>query len=307
MERFCVLGAAGFIGKNLCQNLLKQGYSVRAFGRSHTVPSALLGCEWVSGDFLDPTSVASAIKDCDVIFHLVTSTTPFIANADMLADLNSNVVGSLHLLNACRNNGVRRIIYVSSGGTIYGIPKQIPTPETAPTNPITAYGISKLAIEKYLALYEYLYSMQYRVLRVANPFGPHQLASKNQGVIPTFIQRALADKPIDIWGDGTIIRDYVYIDDVVEALLLATTHDGPSREFNIGSGKGYSLNKIVETISAQLNVKIQVDRRPSRSVDVPASTLDISLANNELKWRPQTTFNQGLESTISWIKSSYSQ
>lgn len=301
--RCAVLGAGGFIGTNLCRALVGRVDSLRAFGRRQSFPEALRGCDWMPGDFADPTCMAAAVAGCDVVFHLVNATTPASANVDKVADLNANVASTLHLLDACRETGVRRVVFVSSGGTIYGIPEQVPTPETSPTNPITAYGIGKLAIEKYLGLYEYLYGLEYRVLRVANPFGPFQTALKNQGVIAAFVRRALAGKPIEIWGDGSVTRDYVYIDDVVEALMLAATHDGSGRIFNIGSGEGRSLNDIVASISKLLEVEIPVDHRPSRPVDVPVSILDTTFASRDLDWRPRTVFEEGLSTTISWMES----
>ena len=299
MMRFAVLGA-GFLGSNLCRALVRQGHSVRAFGRRQPFPEALQGCDWVPGDFADPASVANAVSGCEVVFHLITATTPANANIDKVADLNANVINTLHLLNVCRETGVRRVVFVSSGGTIYGIPSQVPTPESAATNPITAYGISKLAIEKYLSLYEYLYGFEYRVLRVANPFGPYQIALKSQGVIAAFLHRALVGKPIEMWGDGSVIRDYVFIDDVVKALMLAATHQGSGRIFNIGSGEGRSLNEIVAAIERLLKQKIPVDHRPGRPVDVPVSVLDPTFAKIELGWQASTPFEEGLRNTLDW-------
>lgn len=301
--RCAVLGAGGFIGTNLCRSLVGRVDSLRAFGRRQSFPGALHGVDWVPGDFADPSCMATAVAGCDVVFHLVNATTPASANVDKVADLNANVASTLHLLEACRETGVRRVIFVSSGGTIYGIPERVPTPETSPTNPITAYGIGKLAIEKYLGLYEYLHGLEYRVLRVANPFGPFQMALKNQGVIAAFIRRSLAGKSIEIWGDGSVTRDYVYIDDVVEALMLAAAHDGPGRIFNIGSGEGRSINDVVASISKLLEVKIPVNYRPSRPVDVPVSILDTTSAARDLDWRPRTVFEEGMSTTISWMKS----
>lgn len=301
--RCAVLGAGGFIGTNMCRTLAGKVASLRAFGRRQSFPEALRGCNWIPGDFADPTSLPAALDGCDVVFHLVNATTPASANVDKVADLNANVIGTLQLLEACRATGVRRVVFVSSGGTIYGIPQQVPTPESAPTNPITAYGISKLAIEKYLGLYEYLHGLEYRVLRVANPFGPYQTALKNQGVIAAFLGRALTGKPIELWGDGSVTRDYVYIDDMVDALLRAATHEGPGRIFNIGSGEGRSLNDIVTAINTQLGAKVSVERRPGRPVDVPVSILDTTLAARELGWQACTPFEEGLRNTIGWMRS----
>jgi UDP-glucose 4-epimerase len=180
----------------------------------------------------------------------------------------------------------------------------VPTPETASTNPVTAYGISKLAIEKYLGLYEYLYGLEYRVLRVANPFGPYQTALKSQGVIAAFLRGALGGKSLEMWGDGNVTRDYIFVDDVVEALILAATHEGYGRIFNIGSGEGRSLNDIVAAIGGLLGAEIVVEHRSSRPVDVPVSILDTTFAANELGWRPRTPFKKGLQNTVAWMASS---
>lgn len=301
-SRCIVMGAGGFIGTNLCQRLRGRVDLLRAFGRRQSFPDALEGIEWFPGDFADPTSIASAVDGCDTVFHLVNATTPASANADKIADIEANVISTLHLLEICRAEGVRKVIFVSSGGTIYGIPDQVPTPETAATTPITAYGISKLATEKYLSLFEYLHGLDYRVLRVANPYGPYQIAIKNQGVIAAFLRRALAGKPIEIWGDGSVTRDYVFIDDVTEALECAALHEGADRVFNIGSGEGRSLNDIVAAIEQVLGRQVNVQRREGRTVDVPRSILDTSLAARCLGWRARTDFLDGLARTVAWTR-----
>ncbi|WFC68453.1 NAD-dependent epimerase/dehydratase family protein [Achromobacter denitrificans] len=299
--RCVVLGAGGFIGTNLCRMLLPQASLVRGFGRRRAFPDALRGVEWMSGDFSDPTSVAAAIAGCDTVFHLINATTPASANVDKLADLQANVASTLRLLDACREEGVKRIVFVSSGGTIYGVPSQIPTPESAPTSPITAYGISKLSIEKYLALYEYLYGIEHRILRVANPFGPYQTAQKHQGVIAAFMHQCVTRQPIQIWGDGQVVRDYIYVQDVAAALVSAATHIGPSRIFNIGSGEGRSLLEIISAIEEVSGVTPSMRFSPGRTVDVPRSILDTSLAAKELAWKPATPFMDGMRQTWNWI------
>lgn len=301
-SRCVVLGGGGFIGTNLCRSLVDKVHTLRAFGRRQSFPDALKGVDWIPGDFTDASAVAGALTGCDTVFHLVTATTPASSNVDKVGDVRSNVIATLQLLDACKELGVKRVIFISSGGTIYGIPEKVPTPEDAPLNPITAYGISKLSIEKYLALYEHLYGIEYRVLRVANPYGPYQTALRNQGVIAAFVHRALAHKPIEIWGDGTVTRDYVYIDDVVEALELAAGHSGKERIFNIGSGEGRSLNEIIANLEQQLGHTLDVNRREGRAVDVPCSVLDVSRAAADLGWRPKTGFAEGLAHTLRWYE-----
>lgn len=296
--RCVVLGAGGFIGINLCKELIRQSWDVRAFGRCQSYTTDI---EWITGDFSDAEAVENAINGCDIVFHLITATTPASANIDKIRDVNLNVLNTLHMLDACVRKGVRRVVFVSSGGTVYGIPDQVPTPETASTNPITAYGISKLSIEKYLGLYEYLYGLEYRILRVANPFGPHQSVLKNQGVIAAFLARILDGKPIEIWGDGSVTRDYIYINDVIEALMLAAKHEGYGRIFNVGSGEGRTLNEIIYSIKKLIDIPISVEYHPGRALDVPVSILDNSFSKNNLGWSACVNFEYGLSQTIEWM------
>lgn len=297
-----VLGAGGFVGTNLCRALVGRVRTLRAFGRRQNFPDALNCCDWINGDFADTECLKKAVAGCDVVFHLVNATTPESANLDKVGDLYANVANTIRLLDICRSSGVRRLIFVSSGGTVYGIPEELPTPETAATNPITSYGISKLTIEKYLGLYEYLYGLEYRVLRVSNPFGPYQLAVKNQGVIAAFLQRALEGKQIELWGDGNVVRDYIFIDDVIDALIKAAVHRGSSRVFNVGSKEGRSLNELLDEIESILSVRVPTKYLPGRLVDIPVSILDNELAKTELGWMPKTKFIDGLHVTLDWMR-----
>lgn len=295
-----VIGAGGFIGTNLCRALSGRVRRLRAFGRRRVFPEALAGIEWFPGDFSDSAAVANAIEGFDTVLHLANSTTPASANVDKVADVNGNVVATLRMLDACRSLGVRRVIFVSSGGTVYGIPDSLPTPETAATSPITAYGVSKLTIEKYLGLYQHLYGLECRILRVANPYGPFQLPLKNQGVVAAFLQQALQGRPLQIWGDGGVIRDYLHVDDVVEALVSAIVHQGSDFIFNIGSGEGHSLNEVATEIGAVLGKRLDLEYIPGRKIDVPASVLDISRARDSLRWQPRVDFRSGLRAAADW-------
>jgi UDP-glucose 4-epimerase len=295
-----VLGGGGFIGTNLCRRLVASGHRVRAFGRRCLFPDDLRAVEWYQGDFTDAGSVAAAIESFEVVFHLIHGTMPQAANLDMAGDVQKNVLPSIALLDLCRKIGVKRIVFVSSGGTIYGSAVKIPTPETAPTQPISAYGISKLAIEKYLALHEHLYGLSFRVLRVTNPFGPFQTTMKNQGVVAALISRALNGRPIEIWGDGSVVRDFVYVDDVVDALEAAASDQGRERIFNIGSGEGRSLREVIATIERLLETELTIQWKPGRPLDVPVSVVAIGRAKDGLGWLPKTSFASGLERTIEW-------
>lgn len=295
-----MLGGGGFIGLNLCRRLVESGFRVRIFDRLCSFPEVLSGAEWHQGDFSDIGSLEAAIEPASIVFHLVHTTIPQSANLDMAGDVEKNVIPSLGLLDICRKVGVARVVFVSSAGTIYGCPHEIPTPETAPTNPITAYGISKLAIEKYLALYEHLYGLDFRVLRVANPYGPFQVAHRNQGIIAAMLSRALSSQRIEIWGDGSVVRDFVFADDLADAFVAAAVDQSNQRIFNIGSGQGLSLREIIVAIEGQLAVKLDIDWRPGRAVDVPVSIVSIARAGEVLGWHPKTSFETGLQKTIAW-------
>ena len=295
-----VLGGGGFIGLNLCRRLIASGHRVRAFGRRCLFPQELQGAEWYQGDFTDPTALVAAMETFDVAFHLVHSSTPQGTNLDIAGDVRQNVLSSLAFLDISRQLGISRIVFVSSGGTIYGRPEHVPTPEADPTNPITAYGIGKLSIEKYLALYEHLYHLDYRVLRVTNPYGPFQTTLKNQGIIAALIARALRGERVEIWGDGSVVRDFIYVDDLVDALVAAAEDRSAGRIFNIGSGVGRSLLEVIAATEKLLGTKLNIHWKQARPQDVPISIVAIDRAKAMLGWAPKTTFEAGLEETIKW-------
>jgi len=298
-----VLGGGGFIGTNLCRRLVSSGARVRAFGRRCQFPQELRGAEWYQGDFSDVAALAAALDTFDVVFHLVHSTTPQSANLDMVGDEAGNVASSLALFDLCRKLKVRRLVFVSSGGTVYGFPQAIPTPETAPTDPIGAYGVSKLAIEKYLAVYERLHGLDYRILRVTNPYGPFQVPIKNQGLIAAIISKALRNESNEIWGDGSVVRDYIFIDDVVDALVAAASEQSDTRIFNIGSGQGRSVHEAIAAVELALGRKLYMDWKQSRAADVPTSVVAIERARDMMGWVPKTSFASGLAQTIAWWRS----
>jgi UDP-glucose 4-epimerase len=301
-----VLGGAGFIGSHLAEALAQQGRRVRVFDRPHVDRLPLFpraaGFEVFTGDFLNPRALSPALEGAEVVFHLVSTTLPKSSNDNPLYDVESNVLGSLRLLELCREHGVRKLVFVSSGGTVYGVPRATPVAEDHPTEPISSYGIHKLTVEKYLALAHRLHGLDYRIARPANLYGPRQRLDTAQGAVAVFLDRALREQPIQIWGDGSVVRDYVYIADAVDALLRLASFDGAQRIFNIGSGKGASLNQLVAEIEKLLGRRVQTEHGAPRGLDVPASVLDASLAERHLGWRASTPLAEGLRRTCEWLR-----
>lgn len=301
-----VLGGRGFIGSHLIAALLNRGYRVRCFDRPHVVALGrdLLdaqGFELIEGDLANEAEVAEAIEGCDVCYHLVSTTLPKSSNADPVYDIESNVVATLKLLNHAVKSGVRKIVFASSGGTIYGNPVSIPIQESHPTNPVCSYGISKLAIEKYLNLFKQLHGLDYTVLRIANPFGERQRTHASQGAVAVFLGKILRGEPIEIWGDGSIVRDYIDISDVVDALLLAMEQTSDQHVFNIGSGRGHSLNEVIRAIEKVTGRTADCRYSPSRAFDIPSNVLCNTLANQCLGWSPKVGFEEGLEKFAAWL------
>jgi UDP-glucose 4-epimerase len=301
-----VLGAGGFIGSHLCHVLAGEGARVHGFGRPPKFPDALPAIRWTTGEFSDRAALALAVDGAEVVFHLLGGTNPEVSNNDPIADLQVNTIASVQLLELCRAAGVGKVVFVSSGGTVYGAPQAVPILETAPTDPISAYGINKLMVEKYLQLYEHLHGFQTIVLRVANAFGPYQSPYRRQGVVPALIETYLAGRPVELWGDGHTIRDFVFVRDLAEAIVCAARFDGPHQVVNIGSGIGRSLLEVVGAIGIVLGLPpARIIHKPARRGDVRSNVLDIARARDVLGWAPRTEWMAGLQITAEWIRATY--
>ena len=236
------------------------------------------------------------LEQVSKIYHLAWSSLPQSSNADPLRDASDNILGSLQLLEAAKRVTNLRFVFPSSGGTVYGILASVPATELHDTRPRCAYGISKLAVEKYLGLYHELWGLDCVALRVSNAYGPGQQVGRNFGAISTFAAHAAAGEPITVFGEGSVIRDYLYIDDLVAAFVAAGEHRGGPAVMNIGSGVGKSLNDIVAVLR-QIYTRVEVNYLPGRDLDVPVSVLDVSLANATFKWRAHISFEVGIERT----------
>jgi UDP-glucose 4-epimerase len=298
--RVALIGAGGFFGTNLARHLAPRVSGLRCFGVHQSFPSAMQGLAWVPGNITDPI-LTEVLSGCDTVIHLASTSAPG-TDRDISADAKANVMTSLHLFDHCVAAGVKRLVFISSGGTVYGIPNHLPIPESEPTNPITPYGVAKLTIEKYLEVYSRLHGLDYRVLRISNLYGPYQTTAKKQGVIAAFLSEALSGEPLEIWGDGKVIRDYLWVEDAANAVLAAMCYEGSDRVFNIGSGVGMSINEVIASIETILNIPLKRNYRPGRPADVPVNILDCSLARFKLDWHADTTFAHGLETTANWMR-----
>ncbi len=298
-----VLGAGGFIGLHLCRALAEVGARVHGYGHASAYPAALPAyMRWTTGDFADAAALRMALRGADVVYHLLAGGDPGSSNRDPARALEEAVL-SVRLLDACRHAGVGRIVFVSSGGAVYGVPRSVPITEDAPTEPISAYGIGKLAVERYLSLYGHLHGLSSIVLRPANPFGPYQSPTRQQGIVPAMIASALSGRALEIWGDGSVVRDFLYVGDLVRALLAAATYAGGHRTFNVGSGVGRSVLDVARAVGEVVGRPVPLVHRPARSADVPVNVLDITRIGSAMGWRPQTDWVEGLRATAAWIAS----
>lgn len=296
--RILVLGGSGFIGSHLSELLVELGHEVVVFHQAGASVNNLLAIEHeleiIEGDFNNTLALEKAVKNAEVVVHLVSATLPGNSMLNPTYDVQMNVISSIQLFDQCVKAGVRKVVFISSGGTVYGIPQQDIINESHPLNPISPYGISKLTIEKYLAMHHYHFGLDYTVLRLSNPYGPRQDSLRGQGVIAAWMKKISEKQPIEIWGDGMVVRDYLYIADAVNAIHLAITKQSESKVLNVGSGIGCSLLDLHRLLEKQLEQDIRINFREMQKVDVPVNVLDISLISESLGWYPLVDIAEGL-------------
>jgi UDP-glucose 4-epimerase len=298
-----VLGGNGFIGTHLVDGLLEKGRFVRIYDRSpNRFRATPRDAEYMEGELGNHGLIQEAVEGIEVVYHFVSTTLPKTSNDDPIYDVRSNLIDTLQLLEACVEAGVRKVIFASSGGTVYGLPQEIPITEDHPTNPTTSYGIVKLAVEKYLSLFHHLHGLDYTALRISNPYGSYQDPSGQQGAIVVFLHRLHTGQPITIWGDGRVVRDYLYIADLVDALVLAAEVETHGKVLNVGSAQGTSLNELVALMGEVTGERPKVEYRSGRPLDVPANVLDVARVRDELGWSPRTELAEGISRTWSWVR-----
>jgi UDP-glucose 4-epimerase len=305
-ERCLVLGGSGFMGSHLVELLVEQGFQVRTYSRSPTLPDRLASVqkriELVTGDFSNAKVLANSVRGCDYVYHLIATTKPATSNRDVVFDSETNLVSTLRLLETCLREKVRKVIFASSGGTIYGSTDSAPIRETHPTEPQSSYGITKLAIEKYLELFHRLHGLDYTVLRIGNCYGPRLPIEGGQGAVGAFLERLRCGRPLVLWGDGLVRRDYVYVGDVAQAFWAALGQQSEFRVFNIGTGLGTSLLELIELMEDVTGCQAHILKESTRPIDVPVNILDPTRAHRYLNWQASTALETGLLSTWNWIR-----
>ncbi|MCB0727703.1 MAG: NAD-dependent epimerase/dehydratase family protein [Ignavibacteriae bacterium] len=304
-ERCLVLGGGGFIGSHLTEELLISGYDVTVFDKLNFSRKNISGfpdrIKISEGDFNNEIDIENAMDGADYVFHLVSSTLPASSNENPAYDVETNLISSLNLFQKCVERKIKKVIFLSSGGTVYGIPESVPVSESNNTNPICSYGIVKKAIEDYLFMFQKIYGLDYFVFRLSNPYGERQNPLAAQGAIPVFMNNAIEDRQINIWGDGEVVRDYIYIKDAVKVLADSLKVSSDSRVLNLSSGTGFSLNQIIELIKEISGKEIKVEYQKGRSIDVPVSILDNTKVREIFKWSPETEIKEGMRKTYNYL------
>lgn len=299
--RALVIGGSGFIGSHLVNALLAQGKKVRVFDRAperfRATPTSV---EFMQGEFGDSAMLAEALADVDQVFHLVSTMVPGTSNLDPVADIQGNLINTVRLLELMRAAGVKRMVFLSSGGTVYGIPKEDPVTEDHPLHPISSYGIVKVAIENYLHMEHHLHGLSTVILRASNPYGPRQGHGGVQGVIGTFLWKIAQGEPIQLWGDGSVVRDFIHVRDLA-ALCSIVSDTDLSGCFNAGSGTGHSINEVIGTIAKVIETDVHPNHKPGRGFDVPRVVLDISSIRQATGWSPTTTLEEGIAESWEWV------
>lgn len=297
-----IYGVNGFIGRHLLARLIARKAPARAVSRhlgSDLLQQYPLGVDFIEADLRDPLEMSSSLQGIETVVQLISTSSPGLQNRYNVSDIQDNVIPHVEFIQSAIASGVKKYVFISSGGTVYGPGVRTPIPEDAPTNPISSHGLTKLMIEKYLQMHGYVDGLSYVILRVANPFGPGQAFRKGQGLIPALMARYAEHKPVRIIGDGSARRDFIFIDDLIDAIEAAVLRDDVDRAIiNIGSGESRSVLDVVETIEEIAGIHLQREHVGQRNTDVDINVLNIARANEMLGWAPKTNFRSGLEKTL---------
>lgn len=311
--RTLVTGGAGFIGSNLVDRLLAEGHEVDVVDDFSTGSLSNLAEARKSGGralhihHLDIT--APAVTDLMVrrrpqlVFHLAAQPSVRVSVTEPALDANINVIGSLHVLEGARQAGAERVVFAASGGTLYGDPSpdDLPVRESHPQEPLSPYGVSKKSVIDYLVAYRELHALEFCALALANVYGPRQDPHGEAGVVAIFAERILRGQEVTVYGDGEQTRDFVFVDDVVDAFVRAATRGG-GLVCNIGTGKETSVNHLLATMAGAAGVEVTAVNAPLRQGELLRSCLDVERASMQLGWRPWTELAEGIRPVLDFVR-----
>jgi UDP-glucose 4-epimerase len=306
MANCLVLGADGFMGSHVVEALAKVGHLVRAFDRLKSsvplnLPADNPNIQLCPGDFLNRHDLDRALKDMQYVFHFVSTTNPAASAKDPLIDVDTNIRMSVVLMQLCVEHNVKRLVFPSTGGAIYGQDRSRPLCETDLTEPVSPYGIGKLAIEGYLRYFNQSHGLDSLVFRVSNAYGERQNVVGSQGAIAIFLNLIERGLPIRVFGDGAMVRDYVYISDLAGMVVEAFDGHHQFDTYNVGSGIGVSLNELIDSLRQVTGRAVKVEYLPARSTDVQHAVLDTARYAKEFGKPQMMSLTQGLEETWRYV------
>lgn len=309
MAKCLVLGANGFIGSHLVDSLIEAGHSVRCFDRykSNDIIFANTdhkNIEIFRGDFLNRTSIAEALEDMEYVFHFISTTNPITSENDPVIDIETNIKMGVELFKLCAEKNIKRVIFASTGGAIYGdYNSSQPLKESLYPKPISPYAIGKLTIESYLRYFKTKHDLDHIILRISNPYGPRQNNLNGQGVIPIFLERIKNNQPITIFGNGSMVRDYIYVGDVAKAVLQCfESKDASSTIYNLGSGRGYTVNELVDSIEQVTGQKANREEKDVPPTFVKKVVLDTNLFAQDFGELSPIPLSEGMNLTWEAMK-----
>lgn len=294
-----VLGGTGFVGSAITRGLVADGYDVTVAARRLPVDlDRLSGARVLQRDAADPAIYDELLDGASAVVYAVGSLFPQESNASPLVDVHDSLTPVIHLLEALRRRPEVSMVFLSSGGTVYGNPRTMPVTEDHPTDPTTSYGILKLAGEKYIGMYRELYGVRARVLRVSNAYGPFQPIGRGQGVVGVFLDRVVRGLPVTVFGTGCTVRDYIHVDDIASA-VIASLAAGVPHTLNVGTGVGTSLLQIVQLLEQISGRAVAVEHLPARGFDVESIVLDVG-AFRALTGHEPIELTAGLTTAYGW-------
>ncbi|MFA4880091.1 MAG: NAD-dependent epimerase/dehydratase family protein [Candidatus Doudnabacteria bacterium] len=307
MPTVLVTGGAGFIGANLVKRLLKLKHKVVVIddlstGFRHNLPLPNKNLVFYEKNINENLRPILRKHKIDYIFHLAAQMDVRKSLQKPIYDAKVNILGSLNIIREAARIKIKKFIYASSGGAVYGEPREIPVPESHSVNPLSCYGISKYTAEKYLETYHRLYKLPYITLRYANVYGPRQNPLGEAGVIAILLHQLIQGEAPSLFAYGKNKRDYIFVEDIVEANIKAML-SCQNKIYNIGTGKATTTEQIFQIVARELQSKIKPQYLPCRLGEVDQISLDASLAQKELKWRPRYSLEEGIRKTIEWFKS----